>query len=143
MTAIEGNSYPLEVEGKQVSVSFYFELFPNDMKYLAFLGGELTLSATYFSPFADINKSEINHIQGSFGITANSKWKPWKYNDRVKIADAVAKKKEQLSTSKLKPSTKREKITSFIAQNKSRQEFPPLIGTFIDRAKEEPLHLCA
>ena len=141
MTAIEGNSYPLEVEGKQVSVSFYFELFPNDMKYLAFLGGELTISATYFSPFADINKSEINYIQGSFGMRANSKWKPWKYNDRVKIADAVAKKKEQLSTSKLKPSTKQEKITSFISQNKSRQEFPPLIGKFIDRTKAEPLHL--
>ena len=53
----------------------------------------------------------------------------------------MTKKKEQISTSKLKPSTKREKLTSFIAQKKSRQEFPPLVGKFIDRAKAEPLHL--
>lgn len=53
----------------------------------------------------------------------------------------MTKKKEQLSTSKLKPSTKREKVTSFIVQKKSRQEFPPLVGKFIDRAKAEPLHL--
>ncbi|CAH3167592.1 unnamed protein product, partial [Porites evermanni] len=120
MTAIEGNSYSVEVEGNQVSVSFHFELLPNDMKYLAFLGGELTISATYFSPFADISKSEINDVQGSFGLTPDNKWKPWKYNDRIKVADAV---------------------TSFIAQKKSRQEFPPLVGKFIDRAKAEPLHL--
>ena len=141
ITAIEGNSYSVEVEGNQVSVSFHSEMLPNDMKYLAFLGGELTISATYFSPFADISKSEINDVQGSFGLTPDNKWKPWKYNDRIKVADAVTKKKEQLSTSKLKPSTKREKVTSFIVQKKSRQEFPPLVGKFIDRAKAEPLHL--
>ena len=141
MAAIEGNSYPLEVEGKQVSVSFQFELLPNDMKYLAFLGGELTISACYFSPFADVNKSEINHLQGTFGLTPDSKWKPWKYSHRLKVADAVAKKKQQLSSSTLRPSTIREKITTLISQKKSRQEFPPLVGKFIDKAKAEPLHL--
>jgi len=50
MTAIEGPSYPLEVDGKVLSVSFQFELLPIDMKYLAFLGGELTISASYFFP---------------------------------------------------------------------------------------------
>ena len=65
VTAIEGNPYSVEVEGNKVSVSFHFELLPNDMKYLAFLGGELTISATYFSPFADVSKSEINNAQGS------------------------------------------------------------------------------
>ena len=99
MTATEGKSYSVEVEGNQVGVSFHFELLPNDMKYLAFLGGELTISATYFSPFSDISKSEINDVQRSFGLTPDNKWKPWKYNDRIKVADAVTKKKEQLSTS--------------------------------------------
>ena len=37
-------------------LSFYFELLPNDMKYLAFIAGELPISSTYFSPFADIKK---------------------------------------------------------------------------------------
>lgn len=141
MTAIEGTSYPLEVDGKQVSVSFQFELFPNDMKYLAFLGGELTISASYFSPFADVCKSEINCLKGTFGLTSDKKWKPWKYSDWLKVADAVAKNKEQLVNSALRPSTKRDKITSLISQKKSRQEFPPLVGKFIDKAKVEPLHL--
>lgn len=99
MTAIEGTSYPLEVDGKQVSVSFQFELLPNDMKYLTFLGGELTIFASCFSPFADVCKSEINCLQGTFGLTPDKKWKPWKYRDRLKVADVVAKKKEQLVNS--------------------------------------------
>lgn len=37
--------------------------------------------------------------------------------------------------------TKRTKITEFIAQNKSRQEFSPLLGKLIDKAHVEPLHL--
>ena len=30
------------------------------MKYLAFLAGELGISASYFSPFADVKKDDIN-----------------------------------------------------------------------------------
>ena len=33
------------------------------------------------------------------------------------------------------------KITEFIAKNKSRQEFVPLVGKTIDKAHAEPLHL--
>ena len=57
------------------------------------------------------------------------------------MAAAVKEKKEEVSKTTLKPATKREKITSFISQKKSRQEFLPLVGKFIDRAKAEPLHL--
>ena len=57
------------------------------------------------------------------------------------MAAAVEKKKVEVSKTNLKPSTKREKITSFISQQKSRQEFPPLVGNFIDKAKAEPLYL--
>jgi hypothetical protein len=35
-----------------------FAELPNDMKMLAFLAGELTNSATYFSTFADVKVSE-------------------------------------------------------------------------------------
>ena len=41
-----------------------------------------------------------------------------------RVAAAVGKKKVEVSKINLKPSTKREKITSFISQQKSRQEFP-------------------
>ena len=37
--------------------------------------------------------------------------------------------------------TKRTKLTEFIAQNKSRQEFSSLLGKLIDKAHVEPLHL--
>ena len=47
----------------------------------------------------------------------------------------------QVNKTALKESTKRDKITSFLSQQKSRQVFPPLVGTFIDRAKTEPLYL--
>ena len=67
MTEIEGKTYPIEVSGKETLLSFTFELLPNDMKYLAFLGGELSISASYFSPFADVMKADINNPQGKFG----------------------------------------------------------------------------
>ena len=51
------------------------------------------------------------------------------------------KKKVEVSKTNLKSSTEREKITCSISQQKSRQEFPPLVGNFIDKAKAEPLHL--
>ena len=57
------------------------------------------------------------------------------------MAAAVEKKKVEVSKTNLKPSTEREKITSFISQQKSTQEFPSLVGNFIDKAKAKPLHL--
>ena len=56
MTQTEKKTYPIQVNGKEVVLSFKFELLPNDMKYLAFLAGELSISASYFSPFADVKK---------------------------------------------------------------------------------------
>ena len=141
MTEIEGKMFLVEIDGKEKFVSFQFELLPNDMKYLAFLGGELSISASYFSPFADINKKDIANTQENFGSKPQDKWHPWKYSQRLRVAAAVKEKKEEVSKTTLKPATKREKITSFISQKKSRQEFLPLVGKFIDRAKAEPLHL--
>ena len=37
--------------------------------------------------------------------------------------------------------TKRSKVTEFIAHQKSRQEFTPLVGKLVDNAHVEPLHL--
>lgn len=37
--------------------------------------------------------------------------------------------------------TKRSKVTEFIARQKSRQEFTPLVGKLIDNAHVEPMHL--
>ncbi|KAK2547134.1 hypothetical protein P5673_033100 [Acropora cervicornis] len=101
---------------EEVVLSFKFELLPNDMKYLAFLAGELSISASYFSPFADVKKDDINSVQGTFGQLSQNKWHPWKYSDRIRVAAAVEKKKVETGV-------------------------PPLVGNFIDKAKAEPLHL--
>ena len=39
-------------------VTFSFELVPSDMKFLAFLNGELSNAATYFSSFANVSKAD-------------------------------------------------------------------------------------
>ena len=141
MFEIERKTYNTVIDGKEITLSFKFELLPNDMKYLAFFAGELSISAFYFSPFADIKKDDINNTQSTFGLEHQHKWHPWKYCERITKATEVEKKKAEVNKTNLKPATKREKVTSFISQQKSRQEFPPLVGKFIDCAKAEPLHL--
>ena len=42
---------------------------------------------------------------------------------------------------KMAESTCRAKVTSFIAQKHSHQEFEPVVGKLIDRAHVDPLHL--
>lgn len=42
-------------------------------------------------------KADINNPQGKFGSDPGNKWHPWKYNDRVRVAAAVEKKKTQLN----------------------------------------------
>ena len=60
------------------------------------------------------------------------KWKPWPYKDRLNIAKQVESFKAKLSSS-FAASTKRAKITKFIASKKSRQEFQPLVGKLCDK----------
>ena len=138
---IEQKTFSVTVDGEPCNLSFSFDLFPNDMKYLAFLAGELSISAKYFSPFANVNKDDICDTKSTFGAEASDKWRPWTYQERVKVALAVTKKKQELSHYRLKPATLRNKVTTFIAQKSSRTEFLPLLGQVIDRAKVEPLHL--
>ncbi len=139
--AIEQKTFSISVDDELCVVSFSFEMFPNDMKYIAFLSGELSISATYFSPFANVMKSEICDTQSIFGTDSSQKWRPWTYEERVKVAEVVAKKKQELSFSSTKSKSHRNKITTFIAKKGSRSEFPPLLGKVIDRVKAEPLHL--
>ena len=49
--------------------------------------------------------------------------------------------KKKVALEKYSVKTKTPKITDFIAKQKSRQEFLPLLGNFIDKAHVEPLHL--
>lgn len=93
MEKIEGKLYKV----LDVEVTFSFELIPSDMKFTAFLNGELTNAATYFSSFADVSKSDCSLLGMHFGASPSCKWKPWVYGDRIKVAKEVAKFKKGLS----------------------------------------------
>lgn len=141
-----------EIEG--LPVTFKCAELPNDMKMLAMLGGELPNSARFFSTFADVSKDNCTDLKGTFlshpslsqGSTirpprTQTMWKPWKYEERIKIANEVVKFKKSLSEKQLKEKKFRSKVTEFIARKNSRQEFVPLIGKLIDLAHVEPLHI--
>ena len=133
---ITKTTYTVLSKGKPVNVKFVIGELPNDMKMLAFLAGELTNSATYFSTFADVSKNNMVNCRGTFGSGKSDTWKPWKYAQRVKNAKAVEIFKQKLNPS-LAKSTSRSKVTTFIAKQKSRQEFVPLVSDLIDKAHIE------
>ena len=123
------------------SIKFKFSELPNDMKMLAFLGGELTNSAKYFSTFANISTEDMCDVTKTFGPETHNDFRPWAYNQRLSVAKKVVDFKGKLEKQKLAAQTKRSKVTSFITSNKSRQEFEPLIGKLIEKAHADPLHL--
>ena len=127
------------VNGKEIK--FEFSEFPNDLKMMAFLAGELSLSATYFSTFANVSTKDCCEVDGTFGPKPKDKWRPWKYAERVSVANEVSKLKLKVEKQACAAATKRNKITSFISGKGSRQEFPPLIGQFVDNAHIDPLHV--
>ena len=122
---IEKTTYPITCNNTTRNIKFYISELPNDMKMICFLSGELSNSATYFSSFADVTKDNMKSLSGTFGREAMNTWKPWKYTHRLKVADAVEKLKTKISKQKIADSTKRSKITNFISQQHSRQEFKP------------------
>ena len=108
---------------------------------LAFLAGELSNAAMYFSTFANVSSDTMSKLDGTFGFTGKEVWKPWKYETRINVARQVNTLKKSLAKKQMAASTCRSKITSFIAQKHSRQEFEPVVGKLIDRAHVDPLHL--
>jgi len=60
------------VMGKDVT--FSFDLLPGDMKFLAYINGELSNSAKYFSSFANACQDESSSLTEKFGKTQNCKW---------------------------------------------------------------------
>ena len=113
MSEIEKKTF--EVNGTEVR--FIFSEFPNDLKTLAFLAGELSVSATYFSTFGNVNTSNCHVISGTFGPGPTHTRQSWEYNQRVAISKEVEKLKLKLEKQKGSKVTKRNKITSFMLQS--------------------------
>ena len=131
-----------EVEGKQLTtpkghrVTFKMKLIPCDMKWASSMSGELNNCAQYFSPFANVNQANKTTMDGSIGGPSDT-WQEWKYEKRIE----TAKKVEALKAKLMDPSGKeRGKVTQMISKEKSRQEFTPPLGKFVNLIKTEPLH---
>ena len=65
------------------------------MKWLAFISRELPNSANYFSSFADVSADNIQ-VMGATCGRASYYFKPWNYNNRVKVAQKVEAFKRKL-----------------------------------------------
>lgn len=135
---IESKQY--QIQGHDIAIKFKFELIPSDMKWLATFSGELSNSATYPSSFANVKQDDLKNVKGTLGEESTCTWKPWSYDQRVKVAKLVDNYKQTTVVNRpLKQ--QRNLVTKFIAGKHSRQEFEPLLGPVVDKAKCEPLHL--
>ena len=117
-------------------VEFRFQLIPADMKWLSSMSGELNNCAIYFSPFANVNQTDKTTIGGSIG-GPEATWQTWDYNKRILVAEKVENFKAKLKDPEGK---QRGEVTKLIAKEKSRQEFVPPLGKYVDLGKAEPLH---
>jgi len=111
------------------------------MKMVAMLAKELSISTTYFSPFADVSKVDCTNLKGTFWVGRRHTWGPWKYEQRVAVVQKVDNYKETLAKQKCAQKQMQSKITDFIAKQKSRQEFVPLVGKIVEKAHVEKIHL--
>ena len=138
---IESKTFTINVNGSNKLVEFQLAEMPNDMKMPAFLAGELSNSAFYFSSFANVNQKDSNDVSKCISENNNKQWQPFTYDKRLSDAAKVKKRKLELDGTNLQPTTKRQKVTQLMSSLKSRQEFEPLLGKAIEWGKPEPLHL--
>ena len=124
----DSDTFQVDCDGELIDVKFCVAEMPNDMKMLGFLGGDLSNSATFFSTFANVSIEDMNSLDGCFSFSGKEIWKPWNYEHRVFVANKVEHFKKTLAKKPIVHATLRSKITSFIAQLKSRQEFHPVVG---------------
>ncbi len=52
---------------------------------LAFLAGELTNSAKYFSTFANVSTDTYQNFRGTFRSGSSDTWRPWKYSECLTV----------------------------------------------------------
>lgn len=115
-----------EIQDQHFTISF--ELLPCDQKFLTIMAGELSNAATYPSTFATIHKDQLKNFPSGPIQT-------WKYSKRLSDAVKVSSHKEK------NPLSARTKVTKYIAELKSRQEYEPPIGKVIEKALIDPLHV--
>ena len=86
------------IDGRDIK--FEFSEFPNDLKMIAFLAGELSVSAKYFSTHGNVSTADYDNPLGTFGPGPGHTWKPWDYRNRVSVSKQVEKFKEKVDKQK-------------------------------------------
>lgn len=128
MEAIEGKTYTI----KDKQYKFRCRLFPEDQKWH---------TSTFFSTYANVSTANFHLTGRSIGIGSNYTWKPWEYDNRLSDADNVFNFKTKHNLHGACTASQRLKVTQHIASLKSRQEFKPFLGKYINNAMPDPLHV--
>ena len=124
MVAVEKETF--DIDGK--TVSFKFKIFPNDLKMVAQLAGELNNAARYPTTFAKVRKEDT-----TLPCAEPVVWQTWSMPERMKLSEQVSKFCEKHSN--------RKKQLDFIAGLGCRQNSNPLFGNYTEFFRLEPLHL--
>ncbi|KXJ13530.1 hypothetical protein AC249_AIPGENE25365 [Exaiptasia diaphana] len=135
MQMLEGNV--VVICGQQCTLEFQPSA---DQSWQSWAANELNQAATYPSPYANVNKSDLEKIGGSIGSSDSDTWQPYTMEKRTESLNKVSKYMTSLSSG-LAESTKHAKMLDFMAENGIRQLGPPRIGIFADRMRPEPLHV--
>ena len=107
-----------EIDGKCLKtergheVIFKFELIPADKKWVTSIPGAPNNGATYFASFANVSQDTKTTMGGSIWVHSTEIWKPWNYNDRVKMVEKVENYKKKAKGSVEK---ERSNVTAFIS----------------------------
>ena len=64
---LESQVFEVTVNGTSYPIEFKLGELPNDMKMLCFLGGELSNTAHYFSPFVNVSAKTSSDVKKSIG----------------------------------------------------------------------------
>ncbi|KAJ7351107.1 hypothetical protein OS493_036564 [Desmophyllum pertusum] len=79
---------------------------------------------------------DIEGIKGTFGTNGNTMWRPWKYEERVAVANQVDKFKQSLSTKQLPAKQLRTK--GILKEAIAKSKLPVSCKKFVDVPKDSP-----
>ncbi len=133
---IEQQSYLVNYQcgGESVSKTVYFKLafFSGDQKWLATHLGELSCSATYFSPYCNVRRGECKNTAGSVGPALSmATWQEWSLEHRNSVPGKLAKLIQEFNEKNNGKEPSRSWVTEQLRERfQSRQEKPSNLGIY-------------
>ena len=132
MKTMEGNYYT--INRKQC----LFEYVPfADQAWQTWAANEVSQTAMYQSPHADVSTSTMSCVKGSIGTSDSCTWKVWSAQQRERHVKEVEKKKEELSQSNLTSKQQHGKLLQFLRDNGTQSLGQPRIDIYVDKLRPE------